>query len=136
MYQAQYGARAYQQTGFQSASPLELIVALYEAAIRTVGTARTAMAAGDIAARQSAINRLVDIIAELQRALDMERGGKLAADLDGLYGYMLSRLIEVTARQDPRPLDEVERLLAMLRDAWQEIARQPPQPPGATPSQP
>jgi flagellin-specific chaperone FliS len=48
---------------------------------------------------------------------------------------MLSRLIEVTARQDPRPLDDVERLLALLRDAWQTIARQPP-PDGVHPSQP
>jgi flagellar protein FliS len=125
MLQAQRGALAYQQTGIQSASPLELVVALYEAALRSVTAARTAMAAGDIAGRQAAINRMVDIIHALQQALDLERGGKLAADLDGLYGYILSRLIDVTARQDPRPLDEVERLLATLRDGWQQIATQP-----------
>lgn len=119
------GAQAYLRTGIQSASPLQLVVALYEGAIRSTTAAQAAMAMRDIRARQGAIGRTIDIIAELQNTLNLERGGKIAADLDALYTFLLSRLADVTARQDPAPLDEVRRILETLRDAWQQIALQP-----------
>ena len=68
------------------------------------------------------------IIAELQNTLDLERGGAIAAELDGIYTYMLSRLLDAIVQQDAQPIDEVRRMLETLRDAWQQIAAQPPPP--------
>jgi flagellar protein FliS len=119
-----YGAQSYLQTDVQSATPLTLVVKLYDAAVRSAATAHDAMVRGDIPARRAAINRLMDIIAELQNTLDLERGGKIATDLDGLYTYLLSRLLDAISRQDARPVEEVQRILTTLRGAWQEIANQ------------
>jgi flagellar protein FliS len=119
-----YGAQSYLQTDVQSATPLTLVVRLYDAAVGSAATAHDAMVRRDIPARRAAINRLMDIIAELQNTLDLERGGKIATDLDGLYTYLLSRLLDAISRQDARPVEEVQRILTTLRGAWQEIARQ------------
>jgi flagellar protein FliS len=122
MISAHYGARQYRRTGVQSATPLQLVVSLYDAAISSAATARDAMHRRDIPARRDALNRTMDIVGELQGALDLDRGGKIAADLDGLYTYVLTRLLEAIARQDAAPIDDAHRILVVLRDGWRQIA--------------
>ena len=124
-----HGAQSYLQTDVQSATPLTLVVRLYDAAVRSAATAHDAMVRGDIPARRTAINRLMDIIAELQNTLDLERGGKIAEDLDNLYNWVTSRLLDAVVQQSARPIDDTVRVLEPLRDAWQTIANQ-----GAAPS--
>ncbi len=121
-----YGARGYVQTQARSSSPLELVVMLYDGAIRAVTTAHACTVARDLAGRRTALNKLTGILAELQSTLDMERGGDVARRLDDLYTYMLSRVMASVASQDPAPLDEVRGLLSSLAEAWRKIAAAPP----------
>lgn len=124
-----YGAQSYVRTQVGSATPVELVVMLYDAAIRSGDAAHAAMVAGDVHARRPAISKLMAIIAELQASLNVERGGAIASELDRLYTYMLSRLLTAISEQDPRPVDEVRRMLATIAEAWREIARAPQQRP-------
>ena len=121
--QTSYGARSYVQTQTTAATPLELVVMLYDAGVRHADAAHDAMVAGDIPVRRTAMNKLMAIVAELQNTLDLSRGGQVAKDLDDLYTYMTSRLITAVSEQDARPIDEVRRLLATLQEGWREIAR-------------
>ena len=125
------GAEAYRRIEMDSRSPMELVVMLYDGAIRFVGEARTAMARQDLRARGEAISRTLTIVAELQNTLDLEAGGTIAQDLDRLYTYMNTRLLDVTLKQDAGALDEVEKVLVTLRDGWVQIAA--PVPAGAKP---
>jgi flagellar secretion chaperone FliS len=120
-----YGARNYFRTQVESASPIELVVLLYDGGVRAADAAHEAMVAGDIPARRTAMSKLMAIIAELQNTLDVTKGGRVAEELDGLYTYMLSRLLKAITDQDAKPIDEVRRLLATLADAWREAARTP-----------
>jgi flagellar protein FliS len=131
--QTAYGARSYVQTQTTAATPLELVVMLYDAGVRTADNAHAAMVAGDIHARRTAMNKLMAIIAELQNTLDVTRGGKLAEDLDNLYTYMTSRLVAAVSDQDPRPIDEVRRLLTTLQEGWRQIAKAQPAAAGGRP---
>lgn len=121
--QTSYGARSYVQTQTTAATPLELVVMLYDAGVRNADAAYEAMVAGDIRVRRTAMNKLMAIVAELQNTLDLSRGGQLARDLDDLYTYMTSRLVTAVSEQDARPIDEVRRLLATLQEGWREISR-------------
>jgi flagellar protein FliS len=96
---------------------------LYNGALRFAAQARSAIERRDIPARREAISRTLAIMSELQSTLDMEKGGEIAASLDGLYVYVVGRLVDAAARQDLRPLDEATRVLTTLRDAWTEIAQ-------------
>lgn len=120
------GAQAYQQTAVQSRSPLELVVMLYDGALRFLAAADDAMARGDLTARRDALSRALAIIAELQNTLNMNAGGDLAASLDRLYNYLNTRLVDVTVKSDRTAIDEALSLLRPLRDAWAEIAAEPP----------
>jgi flagellar protein FliS len=116
------GAYAYIQTHVQSRSPLELVVMLYDGALRFIGEARAAIDRQDLAGRRAATSRALAIVGELQSTLDMESGGTIAQQLDALYTYVTERIITATATNDPAPLDESARLLSTLRAAWVEIA--------------
>ncbi|MBI2186010.1 MAG: flagellar export chaperone FliS [Acidobacteria bacterium] len=116
------GADAYRRIEAQSRSPVELVVMLYDGALRFVAEARRAVARRDIAARGAAIDRTLAIIAQLQNTLDLECGGPIAQELDRLYAYINSRLLDVTLRQETGALDEVQKVLTTLRDGWAQIA--------------
>jgi flagellar protein FliS len=131
MSSAGHAAHHYFQTQVRSSSPLELVVMLYDAAIRSTATAVDALDRRDIPARRAAISRALSLVAELQSVLDLERGGALAAELDRLYTWMTDQLVEATVNQAAGPVRQVQRVLETLRDGWHQIATAPRAPESA-----
>ena len=117
------GINTYRQTEVQSRSPLELVVMLYDGALRFTADAREAMVRRDIRSRQQHLSKALAVVSELQNTLDMESGGEVAEHLDKLYGFVRDRLIEASVKQDPKPLDEACRVLMTLREGWLTISR-------------
>jgi flagellar protein FliS len=118
-------ADQYLRTQVRSSAPLELVVLLYDAALRAMTTAREAMGRRDIPGRRTALSKAMAIVNELQTALDMERGGAIASDLDRLYTWVNSRLLDAVVKQDAAPIEEAQRVLETLRGAWHTIATTP-----------
>jgi flagellar protein FliS len=116
------GAQTYLHTHVQSRSPLELVVMLYDGAIRFLEQAGDAMDARDMPMKATAISKAMAIIAELQSTLNLEQGGEVAQQLDGLYSHVTARVIEGNVQRDRKPIDEAIALLRPLRDAWSQIA--------------
>src|SRR5262245_6765641 len=112
------GAQTYLQTQVQSRSPLELVVMLYDGAIRFLEQAGDAMDQRDMPTKARAISKAMAIIAELQSTLNMEQGGEIALQLDGLYTHITTRLVDANVQRDRAPINEVIALLRPLRDAW------------------
>jgi flagellar secretion chaperone FliS len=109
------------ETKVYSATPLELVRMLYDAAVDSVRAARQHLAQGNIAERSRAITKTYRILAELYGALDRQRGGELSARLAALYDYMQRRLLDANFRQTDEGLAEVEKLLLPLQEAWSAI---------------
>ena len=124
--QARRAAGAYTTVDAQSRSPLELVVMLYDGAIRFASQARDAHARGDRRARAVGVSRAMAIVSELQNTLDVKRGGELAVELDRLYHYLTTRLLDVTRTNDGAPLDEILLLLGTLRDGWLQASTAAP----------
>lgn len=103
----------------QTAGPGDLLLQLYQAAIKNIGQGRRAVETANVPAAHKHIMRAQDIILELQRTLDHERGGELAGRLDGIYTFMRARLVEANIHKTVEPLDEVQGLLRQLLAAWQ-----------------
>jgi flagellar protein FliS len=118
----QTGLKAYRQTEVQSRTPVELVVMLYDGALRFAALGSEAQRRGDIRARRDATTRLLAVLSELQSTLDLERGGDVAASLDALYTYMSHRVLAATMNNDAAPLEEIQRLLTPLREAWLAMA--------------
>jgi flagellar protein FliS len=118
------GIDAYRRTEAQSASPMQLVVMLYDGALRFLTEAKAARAMGDMPRRAHALRRVAAIVAECHSTLDLERGGELAAELDRLYTYISGRLLDVTLKRDATAIEEVHKLMTTLRAAWAEAAAQ------------
>jgi flagellar secretion chaperone FliS len=100
---------------------MELVVMLYDGAIRFVGEARAAIARKDVRARTEATRRALDIVSELQMTLNVKEGGDIARELDRLYSYMTEKLLAVT-RGDAAAAEEVHKLLGTLREGFSQAA--------------
>ena len=122
MVHAGRAAQHYLQTQVRSASPLELVVMLYDGALRNTAAAIDAMGRGDIRARRDAVTRSLAIISELQSTLSLDKGGAIAEELDRLYSWMTDSLVQATVKQDAKPIHEVRKILGVLRDGWQQAA--------------
>jgi flagellar secretion chaperone FliS len=109
---------SYLETEVLSADPIRLVQLLYRAATGSVSAARHHLAAGAIRERSQQITRALSILHELIDSLNREKGGDIATKLAGLYAYMTTRLIEANIQQIDGPLEEVERLLGTLSEAW------------------
>jgi flagellar protein FliS len=118
------GADAYRRMNVETRSPLELVVMLYDGVLRHLGEARSAIERRDVPARAEAVSRALAILAELQGTLNISEGGAIAADLDRLYGYIIGRMLDVTAKQDIAAIDEIRKLMTPLRESWAQIAQQ------------
>jgi len=126
MQQFARGAEAYRQTMVQSRSPLELVVMLYDGALRFLKETEEAMRRGDLIAKRDALSKSFAILSELQSTLNVDQGGATAESLDSLYLYMINRLTEANIQKNPAPVQEVITLLTGLRDAWAAVAQAPP----------
>lgn len=105
------------------ASPHRLIQMLMEGGLARLAQARGAMERGDVALKGMLIGKAVDIIGGLREALNQEAGGEVAANLDNLYAYMTTRLLEANLKNDSAILDEVAGLLREVKAGWDGIAQ-------------
>lgn len=119
------GLQAYQrvntQTSITDADPHRLIQLLYDGALERINMAKARMLAKDYEGKGRLITKAIEIVGGLRGFLDFEKGGDLAARLEGLYDYMERTLFEANAKNDPEKLDEVARLLRTIKDGWDGI---------------
>ncbi|MCW8950368.1 MAG: flagellar export chaperone FliS [Sedimenticola sp.] len=111
-------------SGVESATPHRLVQMLMEGALDKIAAAKGHMLRNEPADKGRFISWAISIISGLQSSLDMEAGGELSRNLDDLYDYMVRRLGESGAQNDPSILDEVSSLLLEVKSAWDVIPSQ------------
>jgi flagellar secretion chaperone FliS len=115
------------ETGIDKADPHQLVSMLFEGLIQAVGTARVALASGDIAGKGEQIIKAVRILDEgLKPALNLEQGGEIAINLHDLYAYCVMRLTQANLRNDDAALGDVLRVIEPLAQGWKQIGGQAP----------
>ena len=113
----------YQEVAIQTSSPAKLVVMLYEGAIRFLNQSITAIQSKDLNLKRQSIDRAVAVIQHLQSTLDTAQGKGVAADLDRLYTYITSRVLDGSGKLEVAPLEEAIKLLTVLLSGWEEVAR-------------
>jgi flagellar secretion chaperone FliS len=117
--------KKYQQTQVTTASREKILLMLYEGAIRFNKLAQNNMKENKIAEKGKYISKTTAILSELMATLDFKTGGKLAADLENLYVFMIDKMIEGNVKNDIKCLVDVEELLMTLYKAWKDVVDNP-----------
>jgi len=117
-------ARAYRESIVRGASPVGLIVILYEEIIRSIVRARRALHENNIEQRTLALTHALHVIGHLQAVLNFEKGGKVARHLTLFYTVMQSKILEINIRPTVEALDWLVAEFSKVAEAWQEVDRE------------
>ena len=115
------GMGAYQEISFLTADPKKLILICYRQAILNLKAAREHYLAKEYEKKAKALQKALDIIYELNNALDFEKGDAIARNLDKLYKYMTRCLLEADIKRDPNVFASIIGMLEELESAWKAI---------------
>jgi flagellar protein FliS len=114
--------QAYQRTQTQTASPGELVLMMYNGAIRFLGSARQSLEMRDLEATNRQLLRAQEIILELMVSVDVNVG-PVARNLFDLYEFMHRHLVKANIDKDGAMVTEVEQMLRELVPAWEQAVR-------------
>lgn len=112
---------AYNNNKVLTASPAELTLMLYEAAIKFTNIAIMAIEKKDIQKAHTNIMKTERVIEELMASLNHKY--EVAKDFDRVYDYIMWRLRNANMKKDPEILEDVLVQLRTMRDAWKEVMR-------------
>lgn len=119
-----YGVNKYKQTSVTTASRGQVLLMLYEGAIRFTKLAIEGVKKNDRVQKGTYIGKVQDIVNELSLSLNHEVGGDISRDLDRLYNYMIEQLTEANVKNDAKPLEVILKLLETLLDGWKGAVTQ------------
>lgn len=108
-------------TGVAMADNIQLIQMLFDGLTESLASAKGHIMNNSIEEKSKSISRAGRIVVGLQGALDFERGGELAQNLNELYVYVTRRLFHVNAYNDLAALEEVQSLIKDIADAWKSL---------------
>lgn len=112
------GIATYQDNAVSTQSKGRLIAMLYDRAIKFMILAIMEMRKKNYKATGRHINKALDIIDELNAALDMDTGGKIAINLRQRYIFMSNRLSLANIKDDPQMVYDVIKLMEELNKIW------------------
>ena len=112
---------AYKKASVNTLDQTKLIIMLYDGAIKNASFAVEHMKSGQIEKVHDCLIKTKNIVTELMATLNLDRGGDIAKNLQSLYSYMFSQLIEANMNKKTEPVVVVIDLLKELRAAWTQI---------------
>jgi flagellar protein FliS len=112
--------QVYKRTQVSTASQGELLLMLFDGAIRFAHQAREHIEKGELEQANERLLRAQDIVTELTVSLDLDTG-EIAQNLYLLYTYIYERLVQANIKKDLEQLDEAVNMLEELRDTWRQV---------------
>ncbi|OUR93032.1 flagellar export chaperone FliS [Halobacteriovorax marinus] len=118
-----YGLGAYKKTSIHTASKEQILLMLYQAAIKNCKKAIESIEQKNIPAKGENIGKLQDIVIELNNSLDFEVGGDIAKELSSLYDFILFSSTQANIKIDAEPLKGCLSVLNTLYEGWGEAIK-------------
>jgi flagellar secretion chaperone FliS len=126
--------RQYQDSAVQGATPIELVVLLFDSAIDDMRHALAAMRDGNVESRARQIGHAMMVLQQLQGTLDFERGGEAARQFEQYYNLVRAKLLEAQIRGSSDLMQQQIRSMSEVRNCWEEAKRMLQPTPPAKPT--
>jgi len=115
--------QSYREAAVRGASPVQLVVRLYEQMIEDLRQAAIAIEQNGIERRTKRINHAILVVGHLQSSLEFSRGDKVSQDLNHFYDVLRQSLVRVQFHPSKRAVAQLIRDLLTVREAWIEVER-------------
>ena len=120
-------AQSYKAAAVTTASPAQVVLMLYDGALRFMHQAEVGLNETNPRVRNELVNnnliKAQKIITELQSSLDMKVPGEFPKKMFQLYEFMNWQLQQANIEKRVEPIKIVEDLLRKIRDSWDEMLR-------------
>lgn len=113
-------SKQYLRMKIESASPISLVVLLYDGGIKFLKKAIDELHHKRVMGYSDNIIKAQNVVRELRDSLDM-KVEEIAPQLRALYSYMLKRLLSATIEKTEEPVQEVLRMMESLRETWDKV---------------
>jgi len=117
-------ANEYRKQAVNGASPLQLVIMLYDGALRFMEAGKHAIVNRDLQRQNDNLQRAQRIVLELLACLDMDKGGEIAKNLFAIYTYVVNELVEANVNDDAAAVDRCRKIFSDLRSSWVQIEQQ------------
>ncbi len=118
-----YGLGQYKKTSVETASREQILLMLYQAAIKNCKKAIEAIDEKNVAKKGEYIGKMQDIVVELSNSLDFEVGGEVAKELNSLYDFIMFSSTQANIKIEKQPLEACLKVLNTLYDGWTEAIK-------------
>jgi flagellar secretion chaperone FliS len=121
---------SYRKSAIEGASPIGLIVVLFDTLVGDLRRAAAAIRESDIGKRCNELNHATLVLGHLESWIDMKQGGESAKTLAGFYAYLRAKMMEAAISQSASLLETQMEMILQVRSAWQKLDTEPPEAPG------
>jgi len=111
----------YRQSSVQTSTPAQLVIMLYDGAIRFARTAMDGLSKQDYEKTSLNFGKAQTIVSELMSTLD--HSYEMSENLYKLYEYTNFLLIEANIRKSPEKAEEAIGYLTDLRETWLQASK-------------
>lgn len=111
----------YRQSSVQTSTPAQLVIMLYDGAIRFAKTAIDGLNKKDLEKSNLNFGKAQTIISELMSTLDYSI--EVSKGLYSLYEYINHLLVEANIHKNPAKAEEAIGYLTDLRDTWIQASK-------------
>ena len=115
----------------EGASPVELVVALYDGMLRFLHLAAEGAEQGNVKARRAAVKRALDIIIHLQVQLRMDVGAAPAQALSEFYASVFAQILQASRFASRQRFERAIECVRNVREAWKQIGQEGIDPSGS-----
>ncbi len=120
-----YPTDTYRKSQVETASPIDLVIMLYERAIVLLDKAINEISEKKYEEKNTSLMKATDIVFELLSILDNDKGGEIAASLSRLYNFVIRAITNANMSLDTKELENAKRILSELRESWVSIKNNP-----------
>ncbi len=113
--------KSYKKLQVDTASPIGLVIMLYDRAIVLLNKAKNEISEKQIESKGQTLDKASEIIFELLTTLDKDKGGEIASSLANLYNFVLREITNANTKLNTKSLDNAIKILSELRESWESI---------------
>lgn len=112
---------SYRKTAIAGASPIGLMIVLFDTLVGDFRRASGALRKNDIEARCKELNHAALVLGQLESWVDVKNGGEPAEALARFYQYLRSKMMEASINKSAAVLDNQIEMILHVRSAWQQL---------------